>query len=73
MFPAVGLVAGPQGVGVLQLNPGAEGLRSLAALTLASVLFADAANADFDTASLPHSCRCRLGIETRPDTETRER
>lgn len=46
VFTAVGLMLGPYGLGVLQLNLGAEGLRSLAELTLAMVLFTDAANAD---------------------------
>ncbi len=48
IFTAVGLLIGPFGLGFVRLNLGAEGLRTLAELTLAMVLFTDAANADFD-------------------------
>ncbi|HEV2097867.1 MAG TPA: cation:proton antiporter [Stellaceae bacterium] len=48
VFTAIGLLLGPYGLGVVRLNLGAEGLRTLAELTLAMVLFTDAANADFD-------------------------
>jgi sodium/hydrogen antiporter len=48
VFVAAGLALGPYGVGVVRLNLGAAGLRTLAELTLAMVLFTDAANADFD-------------------------
>src|SRR5271170_1722337 len=48
VFIAAGLLLGPYGLGVVRLNLGAEGLRTLAELTLAMVLFTDAANADFD-------------------------
>ena len=48
VFTAGGLLLGPYGLGVVRLNLGAEGLRTLAELTLAMVLFTDAANADFD-------------------------
>jgi sodium/hydrogen antiporter len=48
VFTAAGLLLGPYGLGLVRLNLGAEGLRSLAELTLAMVLFTDAANADFD-------------------------
>ena len=48
MFTAGGLLLGPYGLGLVRLNLGAEGLRTLAELTLAMVLFTDAANADFD-------------------------
>ena len=47
MFAGVGLTLGPYGLGVLRINIGGEGLRLLAELTLAMVLFTDAANADF--------------------------
>ena len=53
VFTAFGLVLGPLGLGILNLNLGAEGLRSLAEITLALVLFTDAANADLGT--LRHS------------------
>jgi len=49
VFTAAGLLLGPYGLGVVRLNLGAEGLRTLAELTLAMVLFTDAANADFET------------------------
>jgi sodium/hydrogen antiporter len=48
VFIAAGLLLGPYGLGVVRLNLGAEGLRTLAELTLAMVLFTDAANANFD-------------------------
>ncbi len=48
VFTMAGLLLGPFGLGLVHLNLGAEGLRTLAELTLAMVLFTDAANADFD-------------------------
>jgi sodium/hydrogen antiporter len=47
VFAGVGFVLGPDGLGVLRLDISGEGLRTLAELTLAMVLFTDAANADF--------------------------
>jgi NhaP-type Na+/H+ or K+/H+ antiporter len=47
VFTAIGFVLGPDVLGVLHINIGGEGLRLLAELTLAMVLFTDAANADF--------------------------
>lgn len=55
VFTAFGLVFGPLGLGLLTLNVDAEGLRTLAELTLALVLFTDAANADLGV--LRHSIR----------------
>jgi NhaP-type Na+/H+ or K+/H+ antiporter len=46
VFTAFGLAFGPLGLGLLTLEVGAEGLRTLAEVTLALVLFTDAANAD---------------------------
>ncbi len=46
VFVGFGLIAGPLGLGLLDLEVDAEGLRSIAELTLAMVLFTDAANAD---------------------------
>lgn len=46
VFTAFGLVAGPLGLDLLELNVEAESLRTLAELTLALVLFSDAANAN---------------------------
>jgi NhaP-type Na+/H+ or K+/H+ antiporter len=48
VFTGIGFVLGPEGFGVLRLDISGEGLRTLAELTLAMVLFTDAANADFD-------------------------
>lgn len=48
VFTAFGLAFGPVGLGLLTLEVGAESLRSLAEVTLALVLFTDAANADLD-------------------------
>jgi len=47
VFTGVGFLLGPDGLGVLRLDIGGEGLSTLAELTLAMVLFTDAANADF--------------------------
>jgi sodium/hydrogen antiporter len=47
VFTAIGFILGPDGLGVLSINISGEGLRILAELTLAMVLFTDAANADF--------------------------
>ncbi|MBW1774436.1 MAG: cation:proton antiporter, partial [Deltaproteobacteria bacterium] len=46
LFTAFGLIIGPLGLGLLTLKVGAEGLSTLAELTLALVLFTDAANAN---------------------------
>jgi NhaP-type Na+/H+ or K+/H+ antiporter len=46
VFTAFGLVFGPLGLDLLELDTDAEGLRTLAELTLAMVLFTDASNAD---------------------------
>lgn len=46
IFTAFGLALGPVGLGWLQLEVDHEGLRTLAELTLALVLFTDAANAN---------------------------
>ena len=46
VFAAFGLVFGPLGLGFLTLEVDAEGLSTLAELTLAMVLFTDAANAN---------------------------
>ncbi len=46
VFTAFGLIVGPLCLGLLDLDVDAEGLRSIAELTLALVLFTDAANAD---------------------------
>jgi NhaP-type Na+/H+ or K+/H+ antiporter len=46
VFILCGIALGPVGLGVLNLNVEREGLRTLAELTLALVLFTDAANAN---------------------------
>jgi NhaP-type Na+/H+ or K+/H+ antiporter len=46
VFTGFGLLVGPLGLGLLNLGVDAEGLRFIAELTLAMVLFTDAANAD---------------------------
>lgn len=55
VFMAFGLVAGPSVLGLLQLDVGTAAIRTAAELTLALVLFTDAANADLGT--LRHSFR----------------
>lgn len=47
VFTAFGLVFGPLGFDLLELDVGTEGFRTLAEMTLALILFIDAANADF--------------------------
>src|SRR5262252_2339689 len=47
VFTATGFILGPDVLGVMHINISGEGLRILAELTLAMVLFTDAANADF--------------------------
>src|SRR6516164_9853937 len=47
VFTVAGFILGPDGLGVLHINITGERLRLLAELTLAMVLFTDAANADF--------------------------
>jgi NhaP-type Na+/H+ or K+/H+ antiporter len=44
-----GLIAGPVGLGLIHLRVGAPEFRVVADLTLALVLFIDAANADLNT------------------------
>ena len=46
IFSLFGLVAGPLGFGILHLDIAAEGISALAEITLALILFSDAANAD---------------------------
>jgi len=46
IFVAFGLACGPIGLGIIDLDVDAEGIRTLAEFTLAMVLFTDAANAD---------------------------
>jgi hypothetical protein len=59
VFTAVGFILGPDGLGALSINLTGEGLRLLAELTLAMVLFTDAANADFTVV------RSNLGLPER--------
>ena len=47
VFTAAGFILGADGLGILRIHIDGEGLRLLAELTLAMVLFTDAANADF--------------------------
>jgi len=53
LFTAFGLASGPVGLGLLNLHIGREGLNIFAELTLALLLFTDAANADLGV--LKHS------------------
>jgi NhaP-type Na+/H+ and K+/H+ antiporter len=52
VFTAVGFVLGADGLGILCIHVDGEGLRLLAELTLAMVLFTDAANANFSSLKL---------------------
>jgi NhaP-type Na+/H+ or K+/H+ antiporter len=47
VFTALGLAFGPMGAGLLNLNVNAEGMKLIAELTLAVVLFTDAAKVNF--------------------------
>src|SRR6516162_9952701 len=47
VFTAAGFILGADGLGILRIHIDGEGLRLLADLTLAMVLFTDAADADF--------------------------
>jgi len=55
LYTTFGLIIGPLGFGILNLNVDAEGLSTLAELTLALVLFTDASNANLR--ELKHSFR----------------
>jgi NhaP-type Na+/H+ or K+/H+ antiporter len=46
VYLAFGVIAGPIGLGLLDLSIGSEGIRTIAELTLALVLFTDASNAN---------------------------
>ena len=46
VYIAFGVIAGPVGLGLLDISIGSEGIRLVAELTLALVLFSDASNAD---------------------------
>jgi hypothetical protein len=61
VFTVAGFILGPDGLGVLHINIAGEGLRLLAELTLAMVLFTDAANADCGVVSRNHR-GCRPGL-----------
>ena len=60
VFTAGGFILGPDGLGVLRIDISGEGLRLLAELTLAMVLFTDAANADFGVVRRNLSLPARL-------------
>lgn len=60
LFVLVGLALGPAGLGILMLSIDGEGLRSLAELTLAVVLFTDAANAHRQTLQIHRGLPLRL-------------
>ncbi len=60
VFTAFGLVMGPTGLELLNLNLDSEGLRTLAELTLALVLFTDAANANLGVLSKSFHIPLRL-------------
>ncbi len=60
VFVAFGLACGPIGLGIIDLDVDAEGLRTLAELTLALVLFTDAANADLRVLKLNFQIPQRL-------------
>ncbi len=60
VFTAFGLVFGPLGLDLLTLKMEAEGLSTLAELTLALLLFTDAANADLEKLKHFYSIPLRL-------------
>ncbi|WP_046865984.1 cation:proton antiporter [Microvirga massiliensis] len=60
VFTAFGFAAGPFGLNLLTLDVHAQGLRALAELTLALVLFTDAASADLRVLKLSYTIPERL-------------
>ena len=60
VFVAFGLLFGPFGLGILHLNVNSENLRAIAELTLALVLFTDAANANLAVLKSSVRLPCRL-------------
>ncbi len=60
VFVAFGLLFGPFGLGILHLNVNSENLRAIAELTLALVLFTDAANANLTVLKSSVRLPCRL-------------
>lgn len=60
VFTAFGLAVGPIGLNLLTLDVHAQGLRTLAEMTLALVLFTDAANADLKVLRLSYAIPERL-------------
>jgi NhaP-type Na+/H+ or K+/H+ antiporter len=60
VFVAFGLLCGPYGLGVLHLSVNSENLRLIAELTLALVLFIDAANANLTVLKSTVRLPCRL-------------
>lgn len=58
LFLLAGLAAGPSGLGLLNLSLDRNDLRLLAELTLAIVLFNDAAKATWPNCVNPAACRC---------------
>ncbi len=59
-FVAFGLLFGPYGLGILHLSVNSENLRMIAELTLALVLFTDAANANLGVLKSSVRLPCRL-------------
>lgn len=59
-FVAFGLLFGPYGLGILHLNVNSENIRLIAELTLALVLFTDAANANLGVLKSSVRLPCRL-------------
>jgi len=60
MFMLAGLILGPAVLDILQLRIGREGLKALAELTLAIVLFSDAANANLKVLRVHEGLPLRL-------------
>lgn len=60
IFVVFGLLFGPFGLGLLHLNVTSENLRTIAELTLALVLFTDAANANLTVLKSSVRLPCRL-------------
>ena len=60
IFVAFGLACGPIGLGIIDLDVDAGGIRTLAGITLALVLFTDAANADLRVLKLNFQIPQRL-------------
>src|SRR4051794_17377462 len=60
VFVATGIIIGPYGLGLLQITPDNELVKTITEATLAMLLFADASTLDFDSLRHDVSLPARL-------------